>query len=76
MPLAEKLQKPKRPTGLPCSVAVLLRNLNNEDRAALYAALDGNQSSSDIYWALRDEGHKVGKQTIGRHRRGECRCAQ
>lgn len=77
MPLAEKLNTPtRRQPGTPCSVAELLAKLNNDDRAALHAALDSRQSSSEIYWALRDEGHTVGKQTIGRHRRGDCRCAQ
>lgn len=80
MRLAEAITAPTQ-TGLPCSVGTLLRNLGDTDpelRDDLATWLEGagpDWSDRDVWQALQDLGHRVGRQTIGRHRRHECRCA-
>lgn len=67
--------------GMPCSVGQLINTLEGDELAALLTMLgdphkrDG-WSASAIYDALVAEGHKVGYQTIGRHRGGKCRCGR
>ena len=75
--LSDKLSDLKpRPSGVPCSVRVLLDQLDDEDREALQKVLaDHSITSVDIYRALTDAGHYVGAQTVARHRAGRCRCA-
>lgn len=74
------------PTGLPCSVAVALRELDTESAADLQAWLEGKRrdlgTDADMWVRLQGLNMRVGKQTIGRHRRfvrgvgGDvCRCA-
>jgi hypothetical protein len=76
--LAEALTEaaPARRGGT-CHVALLLPQLDDEDRAAFLAAL-GNPSLSPKRLAslMRDHGHDVGDSSIGRHRKGECRCGR
>jgi hypothetical protein len=56
-------------------VGDLLERLPEPEAAALLAALADRQwTEGELYDALADEGHTVGQQTIGRHRRGACRC--
>lgn len=81
MALADRLTTPPAPKhGYPCSVGVLLDTLDQDDRDALLTMLGTPErrgwSASDIYDALIAEGHKVGLQTINRHRGGKCRCAK
>ena len=72
--------------GLPCSVAVALRELDDESAKDLQAWLEGKRpelgSDADMWHRLQAMNLRVGKQTIGRHRRfvrgagGDmCRCA-
>lgn len=78
MRLAEAI-KPAGP-GKPCSVGELLAKLADTDpelRDDLTEWLDGtgpDWSDRVVWQALQDLGHRVGKQTIGHHRRGTCRC--
>ena len=78
MSLAERVNAPPPPRrqGLPCSVGTLLSALPDAERAALQAMLDnaGLFPASRLWVELDEEGLTVGKQTINRHRRGECRC--
>lgn len=62
--------------GRPCSVGVLLATLAPDERAALDAMLapGSGWSHAQVARALDEEGHRVGYQTIGTHRRGQCRC--
>jgi hypothetical protein len=63
--------------GAPCSVGVLLRALPAEESAALRQMLDDPAwSGADIHDAVTGEGYDVGRQTVNRHRRRECRCAK
>jgi len=65
----------RRMTGSPCSVGALLRALPPEESTALRQMLDDSQwSGAAIYDAVSGEGYDVGRQTINRHRRRECRC--
>lgn len=75
MALAKKLADGKRPSGLPCSVQLLLDSLSEEDRANLNGWLyELGYSQEVIYAELKADGHIVGKQTINRHRARACRC--
>lgn len=80
MALADRLEN-RRPVihGTPCSMGVLLDTLEGDELAALKVMLgdptkrDG-WTASEIYAALVAEGHTVGRSTIGKHRRRQCRC--
>lgn len=58
-----------------CSVSVVLRDLNDDDRRKLEAALASDEvrhAAISKWLAKRD--YRVGGQTISRHRKGECHC--
>lgn len=76
MSLAERLSQPETADrGGPCSVATALESLSERDADALSAALsDSAVSSERIYRDLMAEGVHVGRQTVGRHRRRQCKC--
>ena len=79
MTLAERLQAQPRGQGMPCSVAVALRELPPEDADALQAALDAPwriMGHAKIEDDLAAEGHPVGVGSVGKHRRGTCRCSR
>jgi hypothetical protein len=60
---------------MPCSVGALLERLPAEEATALEQMMGPlGWSASRIYEALANEGHEVGRQTIGRHRSRACRC--
>ena len=61
--------------GNPCSVAVALSALPEDEREALIRMLDDRRwTEAMIYDALQAEEIQVGRQSIGRHRRRGCRC--
>lgn len=79
MTLADRLQAQPRGQGMPCSVAVVLRELPPEDADALQAALDAPWrivGHAKIEADLAAEGFPVGVGTVGKHRRGNCRCTR
>lgn len=79
MSLAERLQGQPRGQGMPCSVAVVLRELPPEDAEALQAALDAPWrivGHAKIESDLAAEGFPVGVGAVGKHRREECRCTR
>lgn len=78
MALADRLKDPRpNPAGLPCSVRVLLDTLQGDDLAAFQHMLGSREWSQDMIWqALADEGHRIGRQSVNRHRGGKCRCAK
>jgi hypothetical protein len=65
-------------TGRPCSVGYLLEQLDGAERDALLVMLGSptqrGWSQAEIYDALTAEGYEVGRQSINRHRGGQCRC--
>lgn len=75
--LASTTAPPRRKTGMPCSVAAVLEALSPKEAAILRDWLGSPEwTARSIFEALLVEGHQVGLQTIGRHRRGECRCGR
>ena len=81
MALADRLTEPPAPIhGTPCSVGVLLDTLEGAELEAFKAMLGTPEqrgwSQDAIYTALTDEGYRVGRQSINRHRGGRCRCRQ
>lgn len=81
MALADRLANVNPPqAGTPCSVCAVLDTLDDNDRAALLAALGTPERrglpAGAIFDALKADGHKVGFQTINRHRAGKCRGAR
>lgn len=79
MSLSERLQGASRGQGMPCSVAVALRELPPDDAAALKEALDAPwriMGHAKIEADLAAEGHPVGVGSVGKHRRGTCRCSR
>ena len=76
MSLADRAARgPDAPVhGAPCSVGELLDTLPSEEAEALQHMLDDGWPASHIYAAVLAEGHTCGRQTIGIHRRRQCRC--
>jgi hypothetical protein len=78
--LSERVKTPPGKTsGFDCSVGALLRELPDDEKAALEQMLGSPEqrspwSAQQIYDALLAEGHQVGRQTIGHHRGRRCRC--
>ena len=70
--------------GTPCSVGEVIKKLSKPEAAAFEQMLTATRphsdrwlwSEADIYDAVRDEGHEIGRQSINRHRSGKCRCAR
>ena len=63
---------PNRPT---CTIATIVRDLDDEDRAAFETVIyDYSVPCSAIGRALRGRGVNVSDQTLNRHRRGICAC--
>lgn len=59
-----------------CRVGNIRTTLDEDDLAALDAALTADIPAKSLAAALTAEGHQVGATTVNSHRRGECRCAQ
>lgn len=83
MSLADRLASAStRGQGLPCPIAVILRDLPGDDADALRAVLDvptgapGWLSAPAIREALAGEGYTLHVSAIGKHRRHSCRCFQ
>ena len=77
MALADRASTILKPIhGTPCSVGQLLTTLDAEDVKFLADVLADHidWSSEKIYALLTADGHDVGRQSIGRHRRHCCRC--
>lgn len=67
----------KRKHGMPCSVGVALAAMRPDVRAVFVEAMAlpvRDVQHVRVAELLEAEGHKVGKQQVGRHRRGECGC--
>jgi hypothetical protein len=61
----------------PCSVRTLLDTLPKGEAKALQDMLDAPWriwTHKAIEAAVTDEGHHIGDQQVGRHRRGQCSC--
>jgi hypothetical protein len=85
MSLADRVKTPPRRSihGRPCSIGALIEVLADEpeELAALQVMLHGSETVEQFedvktWHALRADGYDVGRQSIGRHRRGDCRCAR
>lgn len=77
MAIADRIKQEPAPKihGLPCSIGALLDQLDEAEAQALNVMLyELNWNASQVYDALRDEGHQVGRQSINRHRGKNCRC--
>lgn len=68
------------PTGLqgpPCRIATVLAQLDDGDAADLNTALgDPSIEAKAIWRVLISRGFDISHQTLGRHRRGDCRCGR
>ena len=76
MALADAAQHVRKSIhGLPCSVGRLLTTLDADDVKFLADCLaDDDWTNEMIYALLTTDGKDVGRQSIGRHRRRQCRC--
>lgn len=60
--------------GPPCSVSMVMEQLDADDKAALTTALASGAQLSAIARALNQIGYRISPHTLGRHRKGDCRC--
>ena len=68
---------PRTGPGTPCSIATALDQLDPDsadDLRAYFAGRIRGVTDTMMHAALLKAGQRVGKQTVGRHRRRECRC--
>jgi hypothetical protein len=71
---AVKAHEIPRP-GTTCAIKLLLDKSTPEDRTELLTYLNDRTYSADFLSnALKDIGVDVGGSSIGRHRRGACKC--
>ena len=82
MALSDRNPRQGATQGLPCSVASLLAQLDGdqpEDAKTLRKWLASPWRVFGHGWIeeqLRSEGYDVGMGTVGKHRRGQCRCTK
>ena len=81
MPISDHIAHTKGGSnqGMPCSVATLLATLPPSEADELRHLVNAPWrvvSHSALERAIREEGHVVGVGAIGKHRRGDCRCAK
>ena len=57
-----------------CPVQQLMDSLPEETNTRLQAVFASSVSTSKIHAALGMEGYAIGRDTIGNHRHGRCRC--
>jgi hypothetical protein len=57
-----------------CPVGDLLRTLSPDDADALTRVLASKVSTRAIHGELAAEGIQIGRDTLGNHRNGWCRC--
>lgn len=81
MSLAASLQAAQNKAhGLPCPIAVVLRNLDDTDRTALETELSkglydpDRLTNSSIQGALAAEGYNIHIKGVEKHRKRTCRC--
>lgn len=76
--LAEAISRHRPEHGLPCGVAAVLAVLNKKDRDELASALsDPSIQHTTLARAIKDAyGAEVTQNTMGKHRRGDCRCSR
>lgn len=81
MTLAASLQAAtNKGHGLPCPISVILRNLDDTDRAALEAEFakgpydPDRLTNSAIQGALNSEGFNIHLKGVEKHRKQACRC--
>lgn len=73
--LIDELRAAAVPRRMACRFAAIYEALSDADAADLRAALaDETIPTSAIARVLAGRGHEVSGHTVGRHRRGECRC--
>lgn len=66
-----------RRKGPPCTVALILAELDAKDRDVLEAVLtDKAVQGTTIARVLTAEGHRVASNTVQKHRRRECACSR
>ena len=75
MSLAKRIAEYEKPKiGGTCTTCAAINEANDEDRAALVAAMDDPRiSNAGLARILREEGFHVGESALRRHRKGECK---
>lgn len=75
MSLADALESHRNVhKGPRCQMCMLVKGLPESDRVALVKALaDPVYSTASIARALRSEGHDIGRHSVDRHRKQECK---
>ena len=75
--LLEEIRAERTRSGPSCGVSKVLDALKPADRADLESAIaDKVITGSQIARALSKRGQRLAAQTIAKHRRGDCNCAQ
>lgn len=63
--------------GPACTVKRVAANLDPDEAADFEAAIASRDvTASAIARVMREDGHSISDQAIGRHRRGECACGR
>lgn len=75
MSLAKRIAEYEKPKiGGVCSTCTVINEANDEDKAALIAAMgDPRISNAGLSRILREEGFEIGDSALRRHRKGECK---
>jgi len=76
MTLKDRLTTLSKADSQLCPVGELLASLDSEDSEALRRVLASKASTRAIHNELAAEGYRVGRDTLGSHRNGWCRCPE
>jgi len=73
--LTDALEATRQNVGQRCGIRLILDQLDDADAATVTEWFrQPSISGAHIGRALTHAGHRVSTDSIGRHRRGECRC--
>jgi hypothetical protein len=73
--LSDLIAAERKLPGTKCTISHILTKLNKADAATLTNALtDKSVTTAQLHRALLKAGHQLGRETVNRHRRGECTC--
>lgn len=78
MGLLDEIAKESRPAPVSCSVAMVLDDLPDAERAELEAALDDQvaYTHTAITRVLKRRGYDMHEKRVAAHRKGSCVCAR
>jgi hypothetical protein len=74
MALSDSIERHKTKSESKCTLANILKMLDEKDRADLLNHIRKGTPSMTLVAALRSEGYHIAEVTFNNHRNGRCKC--